>query len=123
MAPVVALQAEIASPEDKQYLANALFHLRIPPSGNLDSDVRQLAKAIDACVFILVLFFVLHSRSHMYFISLRLVEDLGLRTDLAAYDVPTVDLPDIAAKALGSAEHPHFAKVVNVLESIHPGAK
>ena len=123
MVPVVALQAEIASPEDKQYLANALFHLRIPPSGDLDSDVRQLAKAIDACVFIFILFFVLHSRSHMYFISLRLVEDLGLKTDLAAYDVPTVDLPDIAAKALGSAEHPHFAKVVNFLEGIHPGAK
>lgn len=52
----------------------------------------------------------------------RLVIDLDLKTDLAAYNVPTADLPDIASKALGSPDHPHFALVVKVLESIHPGS-
>lgn len=52
----------------------------------------------------------------------RLVIDLDLKTDLAAYNVPTADLPDIASKALGSPDHPHFALVVKVLEGIHPGS-
>jgi hypothetical protein len=46
LAPVVALKAEIASPEDKEWLANALFYLRIPPSGSLDKDVLILSGAI-----------------------------------------------------------------------------
>lgn len=47
LSPVVALQAQIASQDDKEHLANALFYLRIPSSGSIDGDVLELSKAID----------------------------------------------------------------------------
>lgn len=46
LAPVVALKAEVASQEDKEYLAQALFHLREPSTGTLEGDVRRLSTLI-----------------------------------------------------------------------------
>jgi hypothetical protein len=47
LAPVVALKAEIASQEDKESTAAALFHLRQPSTGSVEGDIHKLAAAID----------------------------------------------------------------------------
>jgi hypothetical protein len=44
---VVNLQAEIASQEDKEYLAEALFYLREPSTGTVDGDIRKLSSMIN----------------------------------------------------------------------------
>ncbi|KAF9070607.1 alcohol dehydrogenase IV [Rhodocollybia butyracea] len=46
LAPVVELMAEIGTPQDKEYLAQALFFLREPSTGSVEGDVKALAKAI-----------------------------------------------------------------------------
>jgi hypothetical protein len=51
LAPVVNLQAEIASQEDKEYLAEALLYLREPSTGSVDGDVRKLSSMIARQVF------------------------------------------------------------------------
>jgi hypothetical protein len=43
---VVALQAEIAVPEHKQYLAEALFYLKIQHSGSVDEDIKKVSSEI-----------------------------------------------------------------------------
>jgi hypothetical protein len=43
---VVAFQAETASQEDKEALANALFYLREPSTGSVDGDIRKLSSMI-----------------------------------------------------------------------------
>jgi len=96
LAPVVALKSEVASQEDKEYLADALYYLRESPTGSLDGDVRRLATLID-----------------------KLVEDLGLKSTLGEYKVPKSDVPDIASRALGSADHPDIDKVVKLLENLY----
>ncbi|GJE95880.1 alcohol dehydrogenase IV [Phanerochaete sordida] len=96
LAPVVALKAETASREDKEWLANALFYLRIPPSGSIDKDILILSDAIR-----------------------NLVRNLGLASTLAEYKVPKEDLPLIAEKALGRADDPVHSKVVKLLESLY----
>lgn len=93
LAPVVDMKADVASEEDKKYLAEALFHLRVPSTGSVEGDIRRLASLID-----------------------ELVNDLGLRSTLSEYKVPQVDIPDIAARALGSADDPIFERVVKLLE-------
>jgi glutamine amidotransferase PdxT len=50
LASVVDLKAEVASQEDKEYLAQALFYLRAPSTGTVEGDVHQLATMIDECV-------------------------------------------------------------------------
>lgn len=50
----------------------------------------------------------------------RLVTQLGLHTNLAECNVPPEDVPEIAAKALGSKDHPDFPLVVRVLEGLYP---
>lgn len=52
LAPVVALKADIASPEDKAALAEALFHLREPTTGSVEGDIRRVGNKIDeyACL-------------------------------------------------------------------------
>ena len=50
LAPVVGLKAETASPEDKEWLAGALFYLRKPSTGSLEGDVKQLSIEIQQYV-------------------------------------------------------------------------
>ncbi|KAJ7477215.1 alcohol dehydrogenase IV [Mycena galericulata] len=73
LSPVVALQARIASPEDKECLANALFYLREPSTGSVDGDILKLSELIAG-----------------------LVEKLGLKSSLTEYNVPREDLPKLA---------------------------
>ncbi|EPQ57494.1 iron-containing alcohol dehydrogenase [Gloeophyllum trabeum ATCC 11539] len=96
LAPTVALKAETASQEDKEWLAGALFHLRQPSTGSVEGDVLQLSKIID-----------------------KLVVDLGLKSTLAQYKVPREDLPDIAERAMDGRSDPTFPKVVQLLEGIY----
>lgn len=46
LAPVVALKAEHTSPEDKEWLAGVLFHLRRPSTGTLEGDILNLSLGI-----------------------------------------------------------------------------
>ncbi|KAI0081311.1 iron-containing alcohol dehydrogenase [Panus rudis PR-1116 ss-1] len=96
LAPVVALEAEILSQSDKDWLAGALFHLRQPTTGSVEGDIRKLSGLIQG-----------------------LVDSLGLHSTLTEYKVPKEDLPDVAEKAVGSRDHPTFPQVVKVLESIY----
>ncbi|KLO09147.1 alcohol dehydrogenase IV [Schizopora paradoxa] len=96
LAAVVKLQSELASPEDKKYLADILFHLGVPSTGSVDGDILLLSDLLD-----------------------KLVVQLGLKTTLEAYKVPREDLPKIAERALGSKEVPAFSKVVGLLETIY----
>jgi len=93
---VVDLKAEVASQEDKEYLAQALFYLRAPSTGTVEGDVHQLATMID-----------------------ELVQGLGLKSTLSEHAVPRTDLPDIATRVLGSTDDPIFGRVVNLLEKIY----
>ncbi|EIN11780.1 alcohol dehydrogenase IV [Punctularia strigosozonata HHB-11173 SS5] len=97
LAPVVALKAETASQEDKEWLANTLFYLREPTTGSIDGDIRRLSVLIRT-----------------------LVNDLGLQSDLAYYKVPTIDVPGIAEKAMGGKDDPSYPKVVDLLRSLYP---
>ena len=47
LAPVVALKAEIASQEDKESTAAALFYLGQQSTGSVEGDMRKLAADID----------------------------------------------------------------------------
>jgi hypothetical protein len=49
------------------------------------------------------------------------VDELGLHSTLAEYDVPRVDVPEIAALALGEKgrDDPRFGRVVGLLEGLH----
>ncbi|TFK44778.1 alcohol dehydrogenase IV [Crucibulum laeve] len=98
LAPTVALKADIASQEDKEYLAGALFHLRQPSTESLDGDVRLLAKLIQ-----------------------QLVIDLGVQSDLTEYNIPKEDLEGIASSALGTQDDGSIVvgKVVEMLETLY----
>lgn len=50
----------------------------------------------------------------------RLVVSLGLKSNLAEYNVPISDLPKIAGSAIGGTEGPDFPKVVKLLEGLYP---
>ncbi|KAJ6602415.1 alcohol dehydrogenase IV [Mycena vulgaris] len=73
LSPVVALQSRIASQEDKDCLAAALFYLREPSTGSVDGDVLRLSALIAG-----------------------LVQRLGLKSTLSEYKVPKEDLAKIA---------------------------
>lgn len=47
---MVKLKADIASPEDKEALAEALFYLREPTTGSVEGDVKRLGSMIDEYV-------------------------------------------------------------------------
>ncbi|KAI0371119.1 iron-containing alcohol dehydrogenase [Pilatotrama ljubarskyi] len=96
LAPVVALKAETASQEDKEWLAGALFYLRKPSAGSLESDILKLSVDIQ-----------------------QLVDSLGLHSTLSEYKVPREDLPQIAELALGSKDDPLLPKVIALLESLY----
>jgi len=97
LAPTVRLKAKIASQEDKEWLAGALFHLRQPSTGSVDGDVLKLADLIDG-----------------------LVTSLGLKSDLAQYEVPREDVPKIAELAVGGKTE-IYGDVVKLLEGLYPG--
>jgi len=96
LAPTVALKAEIASVEDKEYLSQALFYLRQQTTGSIDGNIRKLATLIK-----------------------ELVLELGLESNLTQYKVPRPHLPKIAAQALGKEDDPNFAHVVRLLEGLY----
>jgi len=96
LAPVVALKAEVASEEDKEWLAGALFYLHKPSTGSREGDVRELSAAIN-----------------------RLVADLGLTSTLSEYKVPREDVPKVAELAVGSKDDPTYPKVVKLLEQLY----
>lgn len=96
LAPVVNLQAEIASQEDKEYLAEALFYLREPSTGTVDGDVRKLSHLINS-----------------------LVQELGLQKTLSQYGVPTTDIEQIAIRTVGQEDEELLSKVKILLESIY----
>ncbi|RPD63692.1 alcohol dehydrogenase IV [Lentinus tigrinus ALCF2SS1-6] len=95
LASVVALKAETASKEDKEWLAGALFYLRKPSTGSLEGDIKQLSVEIQ-----------------------QLVDGLGLHSTLSQYKVPQNDVQTVADRAVGK-EDPLFPKVVGLLESIY----
>lgn len=96
LAPVVNLQAEIASQEDKEYLAEALLYLRHPSTGTVDGDVRKLSYMIAS-----------------------LVQELGLQRTLSQYGVPTADIEQIAVRSVGQEDEELLSKVKSILESIY----
>ncbi|KAH9940441.1 iron-containing alcohol dehydrogenase [Epithele typhae] len=96
LAPVVAAKVELGSPQDKEWLANALFYLRKPSTGSVDGDVLELSKSIQ-----------------------QLVNDLGLHSTLSQYNVPKEDVQQIAELAVGKKEDPAFVKTVAILEALY----
>lgn len=48
--PVVGLQSRVASKEDKEYLANALFYLCEPSTGSVEKDILKLSALISGYV-------------------------------------------------------------------------
>jgi len=96
LAPVVVLKADIASPEDKAALAEALFHLREPTTGSVEGDIRRVGNKID-----------------------ELVRGLGLHRTLASYKVPRANLPTIAKLALAGDDPDLQPRVEALLESIY----
>jgi len=100
LAPTIALQSRIASQEDKASLSEALFYLHQPSSGSVEKDVQRLSQLIS-----------------------NLVNDLGLTSNLAEYDVPEEDLPKIAELAIGSKIEPTFTLVTNLLKGLYPAQK
>ncbi|CCM05008.1 uncharacterized protein FIBRA_07207 [Fibroporia radiculosa] len=97
LAPTVALKAEVASQEDKEWLSNALYHLRQEQTGTLESDVLKLSNLIDG-----------------------LVKDLGLKCNLEEYKVPREDVPQIAELAIGNTTDPTYPKVLDLLYNLYP---
>ncbi|KAJ7067863.1 alcohol dehydrogenase IV [Mycena amicta] len=73
LAPVVALQSRIASPDDKACLARCLFYLEEPSTGSIEGDILKLSALIAG-----------------------LVENLGLKSTLSEYKVPKENIAKIA---------------------------
>ncbi|KAL5524167.1 hypothetical protein ACEPAG_8340 [Sanghuangporus baumii] len=102
LAPVIALQAQFASPEDKEALARTLFYLKIESAGSVEADVRLLARTVE-----------------------HLVAQLGLSTSLGDYGVPREDLLQIAQNALREAgriesgRNPRSESIVEMLEGLY----
>ncbi|PIL35439.1 hypothetical protein GSI_02166 [Ganoderma sinense ZZ0214-1] len=96
LASVVSLKAEVASQQDKEALAAALFYLREESTGSVEGDVRKLASLIQ-----------------------QLVDNLGLKSTLSQYNVPKHDLPKIARLALGNDNDPLVNNVIAVLQGIY----
>ncbi|KAI0633700.1 iron-containing alcohol dehydrogenase [Trametes polyzona] len=98
LAPVVALKAESASHQEKEWLAGALAHIRRPSSGSLRDVILTLSTDIQ-----------------------KLVDDLGLHSTLAEYKVPREEIPTIAKLSVkeSPADMALLDKVAPMLESIY----
>ncbi|KAK7005865.1 alcohol dehydrogenase IV [Favolaschia claudopus] len=73
LSPIVAVQARLASAEDKKYMESSLFYLGEPSTGSTDGDILKLSALIAG-----------------------LVERLGLKSALREYNVPKEDLVMLA---------------------------
>ena len=114
LAPTVQLKSKIASNEDKNTLAAALFYLHESSTGSTEEDVRRLGALIKE--YVLLSNFGVDSSNLLLH---RLVIKLGLHSTLAGYNVPKEDLPLIAGQALGRPDDPLEAEVIKLLESIY----
>jgi len=47
LSPTVKLKAKVASEEDKQWLAGALYQLRQPSTGSVEGDAVKLSELIN----------------------------------------------------------------------------
>lgn len=47
LGPTVGLKAQLASQEDKEYLAQALFYLRQPTTNSVEGDAKKLSSLIN----------------------------------------------------------------------------
>ncbi|TCD71619.1 hypothetical protein EIP91_007366 [Steccherinum ochraceum] len=99
LAPVVALKAALPPPastdEDKEWLANSLFYLRLESTGSKAGDVKKLSELIA-----------------------KLVVDLDLKSTLEEYKVPKEDLPTVAELAVGVKGHPLHDVIVKLLQQL-----
>lgn len=109
----MALQAQIASQENKELLAKSLFYLRQPSTGSVDGDVRRLSTLIHEWVANDVI------DENMFTPSASLIVELGLQSSLSEYKVPTQDLSTIAGRALGNPDDPLLSEVVKLLERLY----
>lgn len=116
LASVVILKADVASPEDKAALAEALFYLREPTTGTIEGDIRQLGNKIDEYAYLrFQRAYPTRTDDH----STRLVHGLGLHRTLASYNVPKANLPTIAKLALIGDDPELQPRVEALLESIY----
>ncbi|KAH9858574.1 alcohol dehydrogenase IV [Lenzites betulinus] len=95
LAPVIALQAELLSSDNKDWLVGALFYLRVSSTGSIEGDIGKLSAIIQ-----------------------KLVDDLGLRSTLTEYKVPHDDVLEIAQLAAGK-EYSSLPQVVALLENLY----
>jgi len=96
LAPVVALQAEVASKEDKEALARGLRYIGKHSTGSVEGDIQRLASEIK-----------------------QLVNTLGLTTNLTQYKVPKGDIPIIVEKAVGAKTGALYDGVVKIVEGLY----
>ncbi|KXN85376.1 NAD-dependent methanol dehydrogenase [Leucoagaricus sp. SymC.cos] len=96
LAPAIALQAEVGTQENKEFVAGALKHIGEPSTGTIDGDILKFSSHIE-----------------------RLIRELGLQSALSEYNVPRGDLRELAAQALGGADHSDMEKVVQMLEDMY----
>lgn len=50
LASVIALKADTATEEDKEWLAGTLFYLRKPSTGSIEGDIKVLSAAVKGWV-------------------------------------------------------------------------
>ncbi|KAJ3554504.1 hypothetical protein NM688_g3074 [Phlebia brevispora] len=96
LAPVIALQTELASEDNKKWLAGALFYLHESSTGTTEGDIRKLSTLVQG-----------------------LVDSLGLHSTLTEYNVPKEDVPGIVERSMGTKDHPVFPKVVKAVENLY----
>ncbi|KIY73131.1 Dehydroquinate synthase-like protein [Cylindrobasidium torrendii FP15055 ss-10] len=91
---VVAMQADIQTPEFKEDLAQAVYQLRRDSTGSVEGDIRLFSKLIHG-----------------------LIKDLGLASTLTEYHVPEEDFPAII-KPVVPLDDPRFKQVVELLKGL-----
>jgi hypothetical protein len=96
LASTIALMADVADDDEKRWLMDTLFHLRVSSTGNARDDILKLSALIQRCGFLFVVTCIRWLKGRY-----SLVDQLGLRSTLAEYRVPRADVPEIAALALG----------------------
>jgi hypothetical protein len=118
LAPTVALMADIANDDDKRWLTDALYYLRVSSTGNARDDILKLSALIQGCGFLFLVVCIHWLRG-----KFSLVDELGLRSTLAEYNVPRVDVLEIATLALGEDEQRESGalheRVVELLEGLY----
>jgi len=90
---VVAIQAEFATPVDKEALARGLNASGKPSTGSIDGDIIAFSSEIT-----------------------NLIDSLGLTTRLSDYNIPREDIPRIVEKAIGKNSGELYDRVVQIME-------